>query len=358
MEGIRCTLGLSCLYSTCIPNWHRKNQCCSAQQHSGCLDSSGTRAPQAPNLCCYPDTVLSALGSSVYCSYLCLTAIQDASVPLSACPGRVLRAHGAGALCGTLQEPQLSHSTQELAGCVVLRGFSAAGCHARLLELVKHHSLQHCDMASPSERSLKHSWASFPALLAPAMRLGKVLIFSVCYFSTTRREMTISNGCEDSVSLDHWFNSNKDLCRQFRYTIISSNSGVTHQESRYGFLSLCSQPSFLITSFTSKQVGKKKKKETTLLTVSVLTGEPRLLCLVLNVTFQLMCLKIKGKRWRKCLLPASSAAPRCILCLMRSFCDRAKLQISKSQSVSQNGNFTSTSCLLPLGFQPLTMEQW
>lgn len=92
-------------------------------------------------------------------------------------------------------------------------------------------------------------------------------------------------------------------------------------------------PPFLIISFTSKQVGKKKRKN--MLTASVLTGESRLPCLVVNVTFQLMCLKIKGKQWRKCLLPASSATPWCILCLMRSFCDRAKLQISKSQGVSQ-----------------------
>lgn len=106
MEGIRCTLGFSCLYSTCTPNWHPKNECCSAQPCSRCLDSPGTRAPQAPSLCCYPDTILSVLGSWAQCSYLCLAAIQDARVPLSSCSGRVLRARGANAPCQTLQEPQ------------------------------------------------------------------------------------------------------------------------------------------------------------------------------------------------------------------------------------------------------------
>ena len=110
-------MGLRRLYSTCIPNWHPKKQCFSAHECSGCLNSTGTRALQAPNFCCCPDTVLSVLSSLALCSYICLVAIQDASIllPLSACSGRLPRAQGSNAPCQILQEPQLSFRTQELA---------------------------------------------------------------------------------------------------------------------------------------------------------------------------------------------------------------------------------------------------
>ena len=119
-EWIRYTMGLRHLYSTCIPDWHRKKHCFSARECTGCLNAVGTRATQALNFCLCSDTVLAVLSSLALCSSMCLVAIWDASIPLplSPCSGRVPRAQGGNAPCQILQEPQLSFMTQAPAGWV------------------------------------------------------------------------------------------------------------------------------------------------------------------------------------------------------------------------------------------------
>lgn len=107
--------------------------------------------------------------------------------------------------------------------------------------------------------------------------------------------------------------------------------------------------SSLIISFTSKQV----EKTLPLCTVSMLTGEPRPLCLVGNVTLQLMCLKIKGKRRRKCLLPASSAAPGAFFTCWDLLVTGPSSRFPAAKVSVKKGNFTSSSCS-----PPVMSQQW